>query len=522
MMSQACATSPKEKNPDVKNNNSVKDSTDKGAKCVGDTSTSSDRNVRERVLKEVGFTSTTFIGPAFPPGTAAATVKVDIEDTLSEFYKELESIDAPDGTNSSCVTSPKEKKPGVCDSVKNNNSAKDSTDSGAKCVSNNFSSPGADFENINNTSRPAATDGYRRSSGQKQPSWPHWYQNEPYHPRKPRSGIDLNSGIATPAHDQQHYPQALNRPPNPRFDRPPFHRPPPPSAFPNPQNPPSYVNRNWSGSGMTNQYQEQSHFPPFSRFPPTYECSHPSQDFYGDTPHHLDRDERGYNHDAQPDVNVGWSRDAQEEWLQFDEDYDRHRRFDSENELWEQQHHCRPPDNTRAQHFSSVLILMRGLPGSGKSTMARELLSTGPSGLILSTDDYFAHKDGYHYEPGLLGEAHEWNQRRAKDAMHDGRTPVIIDNTNIQAWEMKPYIKLALERGYRVDFCEPDTNWKFDPYELEKRNKHGVPQEKIAQMLDRFSFPISIDIVMSSQEPPHVNQRRRPEQPQMRKSRDFY
>uniref|UniRef100_A0A4W6DZZ5 Uncharacterized protein n=1 Tax=Lates calcarifer TaxID=8187 RepID=A0A4W6DZZ5_LATCA len=58
--------------------------------------------------------------------------------------------------------------------------------------------------------------------------------------------------------------------------------------------------------------------------------------------------------------------------------------------------------------------------------------------------------------------------------------------------------------GYRVDFCEPDTSWKLDPYELEKRNKHGVPQEKITQMLDRFSSPVSIDIVMSSQEPPHA------------------
>uniref|UniRef100_A0A8C9YUW6 NEDD4 binding protein 2-like 2 n=1 Tax=Sander lucioperca TaxID=283035 RepID=A0A8C9YUW6_SANLU len=51
--------------------------------------------------------------------------------------------------------------------------------------------------------------------------------------------------------------------------------------------------------------------------------------------------------------------------------------------------------------------------------------------------------------------------------MHDGRSPIIIDNTNTQAWEMKPYVKMALERGYKVDFCEPDTSWKFDPYELE-------------------------------------------------------
>lgn len=42
----------------------------------------------------------------------------------------------------------------------------------------------------------------------------------------------------------------------------------------------------------------------------------------------------------------------------------------------------------------------------------RELLSTGPSGLILSTDDYFAHRDGYHFERDRLGAAHEWNQSR--------------------------------------------------------------------------------------------------------------
>lgn len=44
----------------------------------------------------------------------------------------------------------------------------------------------------------------------------------------------------------------------------------------------------------------------------------------------------------------------------------------------------------------------------------RELLSSGPSGIILSTDDYFAEKEGYRYDPGLLGAAHEWNQNRGE------------------------------------------------------------------------------------------------------------
>ncbi|XP_017347242.1 NEDD4-binding protein 2-like 2 [Ictalurus punctatus] len=173
--------------------------------------------------------------------------------------------------------------------------------------------------------------------------------------------------------------------------------------------------------------------------------------------------------------------------------------------LWryEEQNYQDVNQHERSEGPSLVLILMRGVPGSGKSTLARHISTSGPSGLILSTDDYFHQKDGYHFEPTLLGAAHDWNQSRAKKAMLDGRTPVIIDNTNVQAWEMKPYVAVALETGYRVEFVEPDTSWKRDPVELEKRNHHGVSRETIANMLDRFELPVSVDIVMNSCEPSH-------------------
>ncbi|XP_035536103.1 NEDD4-binding protein 2-like 2 [Morone saxatilis] len=461
------------------------DSADKDTTLVSNGSNSPDTSVRQRVLKEVGLTSTTFIGPAFPP--KRAKVKSDFEDTLSEFYKELEKIDTPDSANEN---------PGRRGAAFLQSTGKEIQEKAVKS---------------------AQTDGFQKSGGQKQASWPHWYQNEPYHHRRPRPGVDQSSA---PTQNQWPHPQTPNRPPNPRSHRPPFHRPPPPSVFPNPQNPSSHRNQNWGSSGGTNQYQDESHFQRFSSFP--HPIRHPSQGFYGDSPPHFDRDERGCSYDEHSgNISGGWSRDRKEERGQLGEDYDGRQRYESESK--QREHHCRPPDESNAYHPSSVLILMRGLPGSGKSTLARELLSTGPSGLILSTDDYFTHREGYRYEPGFLGAAHEWNQRRAKDAMQDGRSPIIIDNTNIQAWEMKPYVKMALDRGYKVDFCEPDTSWKFDCYELEKRNKHGVHQEKIAQMMDRFSFPISIDIVMSSQDPHHVNQRRRPEQPQMmmRKDQDY-
>nr|XP_012607598.1 NEDD4-binding protein 2-like 2 isoform X2 [Microcebus murinus] len=98
----------------------------------------------------------------------------------------------------------------------------------------------------------------------------------------------------------------------------------------------------------------------------------------------------------------------------------------------------------------------------------------------------------------------------AKQAIDQGRSPVIIDNTNTQAWEMKPYVEMAIGKGYRVEFHEPETWWKFDPEELEKRNKHGVSRKKIAQMLDRYEYQMSISIVMNSVEPSHKSTQRPP------------
>uniref|UniRef100_A0A8B9PYY5 NEDD4-binding protein 2-like 2 n=2 Tax=Apteryx owenii TaxID=8824 RepID=A0A8B9PYY5_APTOW len=150
-----------------------------------------------------------------------------------------------------------------------------------------------------------------------------------------------------------------------------------------------------------------------------------------------------------------------------------------------------------------LLLILRGLPGSGKSTLSRFLLGQNCDGIVFSTDDYFRQQDGYTYNAAQLGDAHDWNQKRAKQAMEQGKSPIIIDNTNTQAWEMKPYVEMALEKGYGVEFREPDTWWKFDLEELEKRNKHGVTREKIAQMLERYEYQISIPIVMNSVAPPH-------------------
>uniref|UniRef100_A0A8C5T8Q3 NEDD4-binding protein 2-like 1 n=1 Tax=Malurus cyaneus samueli TaxID=2593467 RepID=A0A8C5T8Q3_9PASS len=85
--------------------------------------------------------------------------------------------------------------------------------------------------------------------------------------------------------------------------------------------------------------------------------------------------------------------------------------------------------------------------------------------------------------------------------MKKGKSLVIIDNTNIHAWEMKPYVMMACENRYEVTFQEPDTPWKFNVHELTRRNIRLVPREKIQRMKEQYEHNITFHSVLWSEKP---------------------
>ncbi|KHN74022.1 NEDD4-binding protein 2-like 1 [Toxocara canis] len=135
----------------------------------------------------------------------------------------------------------------------------------------------------------------------------------------------------------------------------------------------------------------------------------------------------------------------------------------------------------------SVLILMRGVPGSGKSYLARELLS-GTNGVIHSTDDYFTENGVYTFDATKLQEFHQRNFKEARKSMSDGVKLVIIDNTNIYSIHMKPYVTQAIKFMYEVYFVEPQTQWKTKAWECARFNTHAIPEEKISYLLETFEI----------------------------------
>ena len=142
-----------------------------------------------------------------------------------------------------------------------------------------------------------------------------------------------------------------------------------------------------------------------------------------------------------------------------------------------------------------ILYILRGCPGSGKSTLAREL--KGEEGQVFSTDEYFVRLDGeYVFDPKKVAVYHKRNHEKAREAISEGVSPVVIDNTNTTAWEMRPYVETGFRHGYRVQFVEPDTPWRYDPEQLTLRNSHGVPLESIKRMLKRFQKHPTVENVL--------------------------
>lgn len=150
------------------------------------------------------------------------------------------------------------------------------------------------------------------------------------------------------------------------------------------------------------------------------------------------------------------------------------------------------------------IIIIRGVSGSGKSTLAKQIAAEQSFALIFSTDDFFMINGEYRFDAKLLGDYHAHNVRRTEDAMIEKRPCIIIDNTNTQTWEMKPYVELAITYGYSVRIVEPEPV-SFD--ELMARQSQRADQNKaltaevVKRMLDRYEHNVTIEKILASKRP---------------------
>jgi predicted kinase len=186
--------------------------------------------------------------------------------------------------------------------------------------------------------------------------------------------------------------------------------------------------------------------------------------------------------------------------------------------------------------MKNTCYILRGLPGTGKSRLATLISAANDPQFCFdsfhvetfSTDDLFINDEGvYKFDADLLKWHHQENLRRAteffkcegirkyyvdpryggvegqegeerwEDFLKDQRKNptmtrvAVIDNTNTQHWEYEPYVKAAKEAGWDVQIITLDWNAHDIPL-YAKRTKHGVPEEAIQRMADRWEYPAGL------------------------------
>jgi len=139
--------------------------------------------------------------------------------------------------------------------------------------------------------------------------------------------------------------------------------------------------------------------------------------------------------------------------------------------------------------MEKVLYIVRGIPGSGKSTFAKRLV--GEDFLVCEADKYFIDKETgeYNFDSTKIKEAHKFCQDTVESYMKDSLVndqfyrEIAVSNTFTQEWEMRPYFELAKNYGYKVFSVVVENRHGGT-------NQHGVPEEVLTKMCERFEITL--------------------------------
>jgi predicted kinase len=137
--------------------------------------------------------------------------------------------------------------------------------------------------------------------------------------------------------------------------------------------------------------------------------------------------------------------------------------------------------------MNGVLFLVRGLPGSGKTSFASAIWNDYA---VFEADKFFYDKEGnYNFDPSKLKEAHAWCKNEVESRMIEHQNnqqyypEIAVSNTFTQEWEMEDYFKLAEKYEYKVVSLILENRHG-------SQNVHGVPDEKLQIMKDRFQIKL--------------------------------
>lgn len=126
------------------------------------------------------------------------------------------------------------------------------------------------------------------------------------------------------------------------------------------------------------------------------------------------------------------------------------------------------------------LILLRGLPGSGKTTLANVLSEEGKYP-VHSIDSYFTDKETgeYNFEFEKNHLAYKQCEEQTLNSIKQGAEKIFIDNTFTLEWELEPYFKLASQHNYKIFVVTVENRHG-------NKNIHQVSDEQLQKMAAKY------------------------------------
>lgn len=138
------------------------------------------------------------------------------------------------------------------------------------------------------------------------------------------------------------------------------------------------------------------------------------------------------------------------------------------------------------------VLVLSGMPGAGKSTYSKKLkekaLANDTNFQVFSADLFFMRDGEYKFDASRRGEAHAWcfreycNFLRKAQEENLKNVQVVVDNTNLSAWEISPYVQAANAWGFNHKI----VTIKASPDVAFKRQLHSVPLRNYMSMYVNF------------------------------------
>ena len=125
------------------------------------------------------------------------------------------------------------------------------------------------------------------------------------------------------------------------------------------------------------------------------------------------------------------------------------------------------------------LIVMRALPGSGKSTYVSKL----PNPCVCSIDSYFYRNGVWEWKEDELSEAWKHCDVQFSIFMDRRKRTIVLDNVNSKISDFIRYVVRAKSEGYQVSIVEIlERNLEM----LASRGKHSLTVERLQQISDEW------------------------------------